>query len=175
MSTLWSENNYQNSSQSTLQAIHEGKRYQCQFCNHTSTQQGDLKRHIKAKHEGDRIQCTLCDFKARYRQNLKKHILSIHQGEQSQSQSYEFKQCTESCDGFQHTEPVPKGKPIYACPYCDYKATFICLNRHIKLIHDDKTYQCKICDYKVAKKCLLKRHTKDGHPDYMKLLKFWKS
>ena len=39
-----------------MEAIHDGKRFPCTFCEYQASQKGHLKEHIKSKHEGQIFQ-----------------------------------------------------------------------------------------------------------------------
>ena len=49
---------------------HEGIKYPCKQCDFSSTQQGNLQKHIQSKHEGIKYPCNQCDYQATQQRHL---------------------------------------------------------------------------------------------------------
>ena len=61
-------------------SIHEGKTFQCQYCEQKFTLKESLNTHIKSRHEGETYQCQYCEQKYTGKRYLRRHIQSIHEG-----------------------------------------------------------------------------------------------
>merc|ERR1719319_1978372 len=48
--------------------------HECDQCSYTTSDQSNLKKHIKSVHEGFRIQCSKCTYKSSGTSNMTKHM-----------------------------------------------------------------------------------------------------
>ena len=65
--------NFQISTQSNIQSIHEGVKYTCNQCDQQFTQNTSLTKHIKSIHEDVKYPCNQCDYQATQRWVLRRH------------------------------------------------------------------------------------------------------
>ena len=62
-----------------IQAVHEGIKHLCPYCDYQATTKDSLKKHIKSVHEGKKHPCPYCDYQATTKGSLKRHIKSAHE------------------------------------------------------------------------------------------------
>ena len=58
----------------------KSKKYACQDCDYSTTQNGHLRRHWTAKHTQERFKCDLCGSTFTIANTLSRHIASKHNG-----------------------------------------------------------------------------------------------
>lgn len=149
-----------------VKSIHAGVTVQCPQCDHRSSGNSDLKRHIKSVH--DKLQdqqCPQCEFKCSRACSLQLHIKGVH----SQIKDYLCDRCDykTSYKGHldEHVLAVHDQIRDQQCPYCEHK-TFHQdnLKTHIESVHEKiKNYACVLCDYKCYGADSLKSHIKAVH------------
>ena len=61
-----------------MQAIHEGKKFKCDYCAKTFTFERALRRHVKGFHQGISFACEICGYKTIRKDVLKIHINAKH-------------------------------------------------------------------------------------------------
>ena len=45
-------------------SIHDGVKYNCEYCDYNATNKGSLTQHVKSIHDGVKYRCEYCDYKA---------------------------------------------------------------------------------------------------------------
>jgi len=68
--------NYQRKSNHS--EVNSQSKFQCNKCDKTFSEKGNLKRHVKSLHEGVFYPCKACDYKATQTTHLKEHMKSKH-------------------------------------------------------------------------------------------------
>lgn len=137
------------------------KEFRCQIegCAKSYNKKKLLLVHIKEKHDGKTFNCPFCGSKHKQKPLLCDHIRSRHRDEYQQwlkddklVPEKEFRCQIENC-----------GKS-YA-----HKSD---LRRHIRGVHDGKTFDCPFCESKYTQKPALRDHIKIWHPkEYQQWLK----
>ena len=61
--------------------------FDCEKCEHKTTQLGNLKSHILAKHEGVKYFCDQCNHRSSRKHQLKMHKATAHGGLKFQCES----------------------------------------------------------------------------------------
>ena len=112
----------------------------CKLCEHTTTREADLKRHVESIHGGLTHNCCICGLQTRWKASLKRHVKTVH--------------------NHGATQP-PK---IIGCNQCDYKTGYRShLREHIQRYHDKIIQSCRECGYQTGWKSSLIKHVKRTH------------
>jgi len=116
-------------------AIHEGKKHECNICGHKASRKDYLKSHIQVHIGQELLECTFCDKIFKHRNGLKYHIKKVHEGLR------------------------------YNCNMCDTSYTSKgALVTHIKAVHlKEKKFPCKQCNFKSSREDVLTRHNENRH------------
>jgi len=114
--------------------VHEGRRFKCDKCEHSSVRKCDLQAHKRIQHGNERFKCDMCEYSAKTKGNLKTHYLAIHT------------------------------LARYICEDCGRKFTQpAALKTHFLAIHEGIKYECEICDVQTSTKHGLRRHMELKH------------
>jgi hypothetical protein len=113
------------------------KKFKCDICDYSTTNQSILNRHTNFVHLKMKIfECTQCFNKFGSNARLQKHIVSVH-----------------------------NKRKEFQCDHCDeafcWKGD---LNNHKNVTHRKiKNYRCDLCDYSSYTSATLVHHSKDAH------------
>ena len=117
-----------------IEAVHEGIRYNCEFCDYKGTTKPNLKNHISSIHENQRFYCNQCDVSSTKQGYINRHIKLDHEG---------FR---------------------YKCDECDHVAkTAYIIKMHKNKKHDNNFVYCDFCKFKTHRKVYLKKHQEKKH------------
>lgn len=157
--------------------IHSGEHpYECQHCDYSTTQQGNLKTHTKLKHPGaggsaDKLkqpQCPTCHKTFLNATTLNKHM-TVH----TEQLQYECSMCLNK---YKHAESLKRHERLnhsgfqpetlkpHSCDICNkrfYSASK--LKVHSMVHSGEQPYQCEHCDFKTAWKRSLTKHQQMKH------------
>ena len=137
-------------------------RYNCDKCNKSYSQKGNLKTHIKNVHENVRYNCDKCDKSFSWKHHLNRHIKSVHNN---------VRHNCEKCDKSFSSKTYLKAhiqaeheNVRYNCDKCDKSYSWKSeLNDHMKNIHDNIRYKCDVCEKSFPRKQNLMLHIKSVH------------
>ena len=101
------------------------KEWECDLCNKSFTQAGNLKRHKRIVHEGRKgYECDICKKTYREVQSLKVHIKCVHEGIREYQCAFCDKLCSTKSSLKTHvinnhaTVPIKKRDTKIACRIC---------------------------------------------------------
>ncbi|XP_025156001.1 zinc finger protein 624-like [Harpegnathos saltator] len=154
-----------------LKQTHKRGLYKCKYCDFTSNEKRNLKRHVERKHTDNyAYTCPGCNKKFKTQEYLDNHIINIHCREVSDSsKSYRCDTCDISFASMQeskrHFSDIHK-QIMFECDYCKEIFTRKCnLKDHIARIHVDYIYACTEtgCDKKFRTLRDRDKHIRDVH------------
>ena len=174
--------NYAESSRaSNIEIIHNGKQYQCDFCEKSFTLQSNLKRHTEQIHQKKKHECLHCHKTYGRSDILREHIKCVHGTEKSYKCDYL------DCEKLFQSRPakkahmdtvhkklpkkvskpkVPKqnqGGHQIQCPKCFKIIRSGNIITHNKRFHADSKYPCEFCENSFSKISALQEHLRTDH------------
>ena len=137
-------------------------KYDCDKCDRTYSNLGNLSKHKRSAHEGVKYACDQCDYQATQQCSLNTHIESIHEGLRYACPQCDY-QATRQDHLKRHVDTKHKGVS-FACDHCSYQATIHSdLKKHIKSKHENVKYACDQCDYKASWQGQIQTHIRSKH------------
>ena len=176
-----------------MKSVHRPKSFKCENCDRMYTTKINLNRHLKTVHWKDStsFKCKICSEELKSTHYLKVHVRTYHEFKSKDhiceicNKSFYTKtevarhnivshspqvQC-DKCLKFlnqsslkNHLKDVHSKNDPYPCMQCGSQLkSRLQLKRHVKYVHNPKSFRCNECDKMFAKKCGLKTHVKDIH------------
>ena len=149
--------------------------YGCKICDKSYIGKKDVLFHIHTIHEGKRFQCQYCSHKSTSADSMRRHMLCLHKDKVQGDLMMWYKNrnktedITTTVDYNQDLDKVlkPNFEGNFVCQICG--KTYYNINskknlkQHIEYHHLGKSYPCKICGKLLTRKQILKNHMVTMH------------
>ncbi len=136
---------------------------ECDYCDRTFENIGDLKIHVKARHFGKKpVSCKDCDFKSTSRSSMQAHVKRKHNQTRCDDCDQKFEMHTKY---LRHRITAHGDKVKNACELCEFvamekKSLTVHMNRkHLKV----KPFACDVCDFRSTTKGTVDKHKRQIH------------
>ena len=152
---------------------HTGEKpYICDFCNYSSNQITNLKRHMERKHE--KTFSLVKNVQFANLQNIFRYTTCLNRHYKNVIIEFFLRQNKPTCWKYivliiLQTAPVkligPQGWMYHwGCPFCPKKLQSKSnMKTHIRTHTGEKPFFCELCDYQCSQSANLKRHMKRNH------------
>ena len=155
--------------------IHTGEHpFECDLCDYTTTQKGNLKTHMRLKHpsvQSDVIkakpyECSTCSKRFLNKASLKAHIV-IHTGQWPYACSMcpnKYAESLKRHEKVNHSELLPEALKPHSCDVCNKRFYSASKLKVHKMVHSgEQPFCCDRCDFKTAWKRSLTKHQHVKH------------
>jgi KRAB domain-containing zinc finger protein len=157
--------------------IHTGEHpFECDFCDYSTTQKGNLKTHLRFKHPSVQLdenkakpfECSTCSKRFLNKASLKAHMV-VHTGQWPYAcnmcpNKYKYAESLKRHEKVNHSELLPEAVKPHSCDVCNKRFYSASKLKVHKMVHSgEQPFCCDQCDFKTAWKRSLTKHQHVKH------------